>query len=84
MELHEIHAATVTVEVTDEKTGETFRRELPIDYYETANLLRLRGEDLNGKPNELVFLSGTGMDRLKGLMGKGPNEDPCGSHRKNP
>ena len=40
MELREIHASMVTVEVTDEKTGETFRRELPIDFYETANLLR--------------------------------------------
>ena len=84
MELREIHASMVTVEVTDEKTGETFRRELPIDFYETANLLRLRGEDLNGNPSELVFLSYIGMDRLKGLMGKGPNEDPCGSHSKNP
>lgn len=83
MELHEIHASMVTVEVTDEQTGETFRRELPIDFYETANLLRLRGEDLNGKPSELVFLSGTGVDRLKGLMGQGPNTDPCGSHGKN-
>lgn len=84
MELHEIHASMVTLEVTDEKTGQTFRRELPIDFYETANLLRLKGEDLKGNPSELVFLSDTGMDRLKGLFGKGPNEDPCGSHRKNP
>ncbi|MCI8275924.1 MAG: hypothetical protein HFI66_10020 [Lachnospiraceae bacterium] len=84
MELHEIHASAVTIEVTDEQTGETFRRELPIDFYETANLLRLRGEDLNGNPSELVFLSGTGIDRIRGLMGNGPDEDPCGSHSKNP
>lgn len=84
MELHEIHADTVTIEVTDEKSGQIFRRELPIDFYETANFLRLRGEDLNGNPSELVFLSDTGMDRLKGLLGKGPNEDPCGTHRKTP
>ena len=84
MELHEIHADMVTIEVTDEKSGQTFRRELPIDFYETANFLRLKGEDLNGNPSELVFLSDTGMDRLKGLLGKGPNEDPCGTHRNNP
>ena len=65
MELHEIHADMVTLEVTDKTTGETFRRELPIDFYETANFLRLRGEDLNGKPSELVFVSDTGMDRTR-------------------
>ena len=83
MELHEIHADMVTLEVTDKTTGETFRRELPIDFYETANFLRLRGEDLNGKPSELVFVSDTGMQRLKDLTGYGPDTDPCGSHGQN-
>ncbi|MBS6398008.1 MAG: hypothetical protein KH452_12835 [Clostridiales bacterium] len=81
MSLNEIHASTVTLEVTDEATGKTFRRELPIDFYETANFLRLRGEDLNGSPSELVFVSDTGMRRLNDLMGNGPDEDPCGTHR---
>lgn len=44
MEQKEIQAHTVILEVTDETTGETFRRELPIDFYENANFLRLRGE----------------------------------------
>ena len=47
-ELFEITARSVIVEVTDEKTGEVFRRELPIDFYENANLLRLSGENLDG------------------------------------
>lgn len=81
MELHEIHANTVILEVTDERTGQRFRRELPIEYYENANFLRLRGEDMSGKPGELVFLSDTGMRRMQDLMGNGPDEDPCGSHR---
>lgn len=81
MDLHEIHASMVTVEVTDEKTGETFRRELPIDFYENANFLRLKGENMDGTPSELVFISGTGARRLGDLMGKGPDSDPCGTHR---
>ncbi len=80
MELNEIHASMVTLEVTDETTGETFRRELPIDFYETANFLRLKGEDLNGNPSELVFVSDTGMRRLKDLTGHGADSDPCGTH----
>lgn len=54
MEQKELCAHTVTIEVTDEATGETFRRELPIDFYENANFLRLSGEDRNGHPSELV------------------------------
>ena len=80
MELNEIHASMVTLEVTDEATGETFRHELPIDFYETANFLRLKGEDLNGNPSELVFVSDTGMRRLKDLTGHGADSDPCGTH----
>lgn len=81
MEQKEIIAHSVTVEVVDETTGETFRRELPIDFYENANFLRLKGEDVNGHPSELVFLSNTGTRRLKELMGQGPCKDPCGTHR---
>ena len=83
MELHEIHAHMVTLEVTDEATVATFRRELPIAFYETANFLRLKGEDLNGKPSELVFVSDTGMRRLKDLTGHGTDTDPCGTHGQN-
>lgn len=81
MDLKEIHANQVTVEVQDEATGEVFRRTLPMEYYETANFLRLSGEDRKGKPSELVFLSDTGMRRLRDLTGKGPNKDPCGTHQ---
>ena len=80
MELHEIHAHLVTVEVTDETTGQVFRRDLPIDYYENANFLRLRGETMDGLPSELVFVTDTGRRRLGDLTGHGPDQDPCGSH----
>ena len=81
MDLKEIHANQVTVEVQDEATGEVFRRTLPMEYYETANFIRLSGEDRKGKPSELFFLSDTGMRRLRDLTGKGPDKDPCGTHQ---
>ena len=46
--LTEITAKSVTIEVTDEATGNVYRRTLPIDYYENANLLKLEGENLDG------------------------------------
>ena len=79
-ELFEITARSVIVEVTDEKTGEVFRRELPIDFYENANLLRLSGENLDGSTSQLVFYSARGLERIRDLTGKGPDSDPCGGH----
>lgn len=79
--IFEISAQEVTVEVVDERTGKLYRRTLPIDYFETANGIILRGENLDGKFAQLVFYSGRGMERLQGLTGKGPDEDPCGTHK---
>ena len=81
-EFFEITASMITVEVTDEATGEVFRRELPIDYYENANFLRLSGENLDGSVSQLVFYSSRGIERVKDLTGKGPDSDPCGGHSK--
>lgn len=75
--LHEISASTVIIEVTDKKTGLTYRRALPIDYVETANCLRLRGENLNGATSELVFFTDRGMSRMKDLTGGGADVDGC-------
>lgn len=80
--IFEISAKEVTIEVIDETTGKTYRRTLPIDYYETANGLVLRGENLDGTVSQLVFYTARGMQRMQDLTGKGPDEDPCGSHRK--
>lgn len=79
-ELFEIIASSVTVEVKDEKSGRTYRRELPIDYYENANFLRLRGENMDGSLSQLVFYTPRGIERVKDLTGKGPDSDPCGGH----
>ncbi|MGI6193373.1 MAG: hypothetical protein ACOYI3_07450 [Christensenellales bacterium] len=75
-----ITADEVTVEVTDRATGRTFRRTLPIDYLETSNCLRLRGENMDGKPSELVFFSDAGVSKLRDLTGKGPDKSPCKGH----
>ena len=81
-ELFEIVAHEVTVEIKDETTGEVYRRELPIDYYENANILKLSGENLDGSVSQLVFYSARGIQRLKDLTGKGFDHDPCGGHTK--
>ena len=78
--IFEISAKEVTIEVVDEATGKTYRRTLPIDYYETANGLVLRGENLDGSISQLVFYTSRGMQRMQDLTGKGPDEDPCGGH----
>ena len=79
--IFEISAKEVTIEVVDEVTGKTYRRTLPIDYYETANGLVLRGENLDGSTSQLVFYTPRGMQRMQDLTGKGPDEDPCGTHK---
>ena len=79
-EVFELMADSVIVEITDRQSGEVYRRELPIDYYDDANCLRLRGENMDGSISQLVFLSARGIERMKDLTGKGPDHDPCGGH----
>ena len=79
-ELFEIIADTVTVEVKDAATGKLYRRELPIDYYENANFLRLSGENMDGSISQLIFLSARGIEKVKDVSGKGPDHDRCGGH----
>lgn len=76
----EISAKMVTVEVVDEKTGQMYRRQLPIDYYENANCLRLQGENLDGSFSQLAFYTARGLERIQDLTGHGPDEDSCGTH----
>ena len=80
-EVYEIVADSVVVEVTDKVTGKVYRRELPIDFYENANLLKLSGENFDGSTAQLIFYSERGIQRLGDLTGKGPDTDPCGTHK---
>ena len=79
-ERFEITAGSITVEVRDAYTGEVFRRELPIEYYENANFLKLSGENLDGSVSQIVFYTPRGVERMKDLTGKGPDHDRCGGH----
>ena len=79
--IFEINASEITVEVTDAATGKLYRRTLPMDYFENANGIILRGENLDGSTAQIVFYSARGMQRMKDLTGAGPDEDPCGSHK---
>ena len=82
-ELFELRAETMIVEVTDLQTGKIYRRELPIEYYENANFLRLSGENLDGSLSQLVFYTPRGIERVKDITGKGPDHDRCGGHGHN-
>jgi len=77
----EIKASEITVEVTDQLSGKQYRRTLPMDYFENANGIILRGENLDGSTAQIVFYSARGMQRMKDLTGGGPDEDPCGTHK---
>ena len=79
-QLFEITATSVTVEVEDAYTGKVYRRELPIDYYENANFLKLSGENMDGSLSQLIFLSARGIEKVKDVSGKGPDHDRCGGH----
>lgn len=78
--LHEITAKKIKIEVTDERTGQVYTRDLPVDYYENANCLRLQAENMDGNLSELIFYTARGIDRIKDLTGKGSNHDGCDSH----
>jgi hypothetical protein len=82
--MDEVAAHQVVVEVVDQKTGYTLRRELPIDYFENDNGVILRGETFEGKPGQLAFLSEAALNKINDLVGKGPdrprNPEECDAH----
>ncbi len=79
-QIFEITAHEVTIEVRDERTGELFRRTLPMDFYENANVLKISGENLDGSVSTIAFYSARGVEKLKDLTGRGLDYDPCGTH----
>ncbi|MBP2637626.1 MAG: hypothetical protein H6Q72_3533 [Firmicutes bacterium] len=74
-----IEADGVVLEVIDKNTGKTFRRSLPLAYLETGNGVVLSGENLDGKPAQISFLSDVALTKINDLIGKGPDHDRCGS-----
>ena len=64
----EISAREVTLEITDERTGKHYRRTLPIDYYETANAVILRGENRQSPTVAGLYPTGEGAGYAGGIM----------------
>ncbi len=75
--IEKIESPAVAVEVIDRETGMLFRRELPLNYLETDNGIILSGENSNGAPSTIAFLSDTALHRINDLRGKGPDEHAC-------
>ncbi len=75
-----LSAHEVTVEIIDETSGLLYRRQLPIDFEENGNGIKLTAEDLYGKPLQMVFYTAESIRRINDLMGKGPDEDKCHTH----
>jgi len=76
--IEQIEAQSVIIEVVDQKTGYLFRRKLPMKYFETDNGIILSGENSNGSPSDITFLSDTALERINDLTGKGPDTPRCG------
>lgn len=72
-----ISSNQVTIEVKDEKTNKIFRRILDLSYVENSNGLKLIGEDFNGQPSEIVFLSDTAVKKIIDVTGYGPDKSIC-------
>lgn len=73
-------ADEVTLEIINRENQQVFRRTVPLQFEENHNGLKLLGENLDGQPSEIVFLSQQGLAKLGDLMGKGPDEDQCHTH----
>ncbi len=73
-----IEADRVTIEVADKVTGRIFRREVPLHYLENHNGLMLSGENPSGESVQIAFLSDAALDKMKDLLGQGPDQPRCG------
>lgn len=78
--VNHLSAHEVTVEITDETSGLLYRRQLPIDFEENGNGIKLTAEDMNGQPLQMVFYAADSVRRIHDLMGQGPDEDKCHTH----
>lgn len=71
IEKQQILAPNAVIEIIDSNNGQLYRRYLELEYNENANGIRLKGEDLGGKPSEIIFLSGQSIERIAELRGEG-------------
>ena len=78
--IDQINASTVIIEVIDAQTACSYRRQLPLTFYENDNGIRLQGENLLGESTEIAFLSAKALAKMHDLTGQGPDVDHCGQH----
>ena len=76
----QIHANMVKLIVTDDDTGKTFEREIPLEYLENDNGIILRGENCEAVSSEIVFLSDVAMRKIVDVTGAGLDRSRCGDH----
>lgn len=72
-----LSASTVTIEFKDDTQKSVYRRTLPLDYEENNNGIVLKGEDINGNPAAIAFLSDSAADKIMALTGKGWETPRC-------
>ena len=78
--LEKIEADWIIIEGVDRHTGKQFRRQLPVKYLETDNGLVLSGENLDGSPSQIHFISETALEKLNDVLGQGPDRPRCNGH----
>lgn len=76
-----IEADSIIIEITDKYTRKVYRRDVPIRYLEMDNGIVLIGEDIEGRPSHINLLSGTALEKINALIGKGPDQGRCGSEK---
>jgi hypothetical protein len=72
-----IQADTVRLEVTDKKTGIFCHRQLPMNYFENDNGVLLSGENIDGQPSQIAFLSDTALHKITDITGGGADKSHC-------
>ena len=73
----QIEADCVWLEVTDQLSGKTFRRQLPLHYRENSSGILLSGETPTGTPTQIAFLSAAAIDKIRDVLGQGPDSPRC-------
>lgn len=72
-----IEADSVVIEIIDNTTKKIFRRNLPLQYVETDNGIRLSGETIDGNATQIAFFSDTAITKINDLLGMGPDTPRC-------
>jgi hypothetical protein len=78
--LTKISAEEVKLLVTDDETGRTFLRKIPLDYLETSNGITLAGETYAAQPTQIVFLTEFALGKLMELQGEEGEEHDHDHH----